>query len=333
MNDRAGNVLGFALGDGHVAGVLLSRTGTVCAAAAVPFTGGTPTQTVAKMREVKRVLDGGKGAVIAAVGAAIPGHVNHRTGTVVFGQNLERVGASWENVEFAELLENAFSAPAAIDNDVNCMVIARQPVWRERSVVAIYLASELGGLGSGILVDGDIIRGCVGGAGEFGHIVVQPGGPRCSCGNRGCVEAVVGAATLLRNVNWGDRSVAESLTDAARLASEGDETAVATFLQAGRFFGQALSTVVNLLNPPLIVIGGPPEIVSGIEKRGGHRGGRPTSADLFRRGYEATLHEYSFARLDAGCRVKHEALTIDLAAEGAGMVAAAAATAEPSLRR
>ena len=231
----------------------------------------------------------------------------------------------------------AFEAPAAIDNDVNSMVVYQQEfgVGRgERSFVVVYLAPGMGGIGSGIVVDGKIVRGCSGGAGELGHLVVQPGGPRCPCGNRGCLQAVVGVDTIVRNVNWGEREVVVTdLAGAAQLAEQGDARAVDTFRQAGRSFGQGLAALMNLLNPPLTIIGGPEEIVGSgpTPRRRGKDGRRKAgrSAQLFRDGYEGTLAEYSFAQLEGDCRIEVDRLDLEMAAVGAALLGLRSAARSP----
>jgi predicted NBD/HSP70 family sugar kinase len=275
---------------------------------------------------------------LVGVGAALPGHVDHARGRVVYGQNLKSIGDSWRDVGFASMLADAFGAPAAIDNDVNCMLIYQHelgPRQSEGSFVLVYLAADMEGIGSGILNEGSIVRGGAGCAGEFGHLVVQPGGPRCPCGNRGCLQAVVGGATIIRDVNWGRRHAVEQLSDAALLAEQGDARAVAAFVQAGRSFGQGLSILLNLLNPPLIVIGGPPEIVgqpgpkaAASPRRIAHpkRGRRkPSSAELFRRGFEETLREYTFGDAERGCRIEVDHVTVEMAARGAALLGLEAA--------
>jgi predicted NBD/HSP70 family sugar kinase len=343
--DRA---LGVALGAGRIVAVV----GTPDSLSeptfeSMPLAGGTPEDAVEAIVALSEQLAGTTEAEtpegFAAVGAAVPGHVDHATGRVVYGYNLGPEGTSWEKVDFATMLAETFGPPAAIDNDVNCMVLYQKVFGLGRgepSFVAIYLARDMAGLGSGILIDGNVVRGCSGGAGEFGHVVVQPGGARCPCGNRGCVEASVGVDTIVRNVNWGEHNNVTDLAGAALLAEEGDRRATDTFRQAGRSFGQGLSALVNLINPPLVILGGPREIVgmptradsarpSTSQRRRGRqpkqaRQNGPRSADLFREGYEETLTAYSFAELETDCRIAVGSLTLEMAAVGAALLGCAA---------
>src|SRR5207237_6469364 len=208
--------LGLALGAGQLVAARVSPEDVEEPVFAdTSFGGGTPEDVVDAAVSLAQTLLGREAGSdelprFTSVGAAIPGHVDHSSGTVVYGQNLKSGGGSWHDERFAARLGEAFEAPAAIDNDVNSMVVYQQELGvgrGERSFVVVYLAPGMGGIGSGIVVDGKIVRGCSGGAGELGHLVVQPGGPRCPCGNRGCLQAVVGVDTIVRNVNWGEREV------------------------------------------------------------------------------------------------------------------------------
>jgi predicted NBD/HSP70 family sugar kinase len=295
----------------------------------VPFDGGTPEEVVNETRQLVerlgRDLDSGEGPPrIVATGAALPGQMENDL--VVFGPNLAAWAKAWKNVPFVDDLQKGFGAPAVLENDVNAMLLHEQELGLGRghdSFVVVYLAPGMTGLGSGIAIDGKLLRGCVGGAGEFGHLVAQPGGPKCVCGNRGCLEAMVSIDTILRTVNWGDRKVATDLAQAANRVDDGDRRAQEAFRQAGRWFGQGLSALVNLLNPPLIIIGGPEEVVGPLPKRAQafRRTTQRRSARLFRAGYRETLRAYTFAELQEDCDVRTGSLSAEKAAVGVALLA------------
>lgn len=283
----------------------------------------------AAVREARKLVAKHGAGRFTAVGAAVPGQVDHKRGVVVFGPDLVSPDHSWENEDLGTMLEKEFDAPAVIENDVNSMAGYQQKLGRwsdEKSFVVVYLAPGMAGVGSGIVVDGKIIRGCSGGAGEFGHLVVQPGGPRCVCDNRGCLQALIGVDTIVRTVNWGGRDAIDPhatetkrLAKAAELAEDGDARAEDAFRHAGRWFGQGLSSLVNLLNPPLTIIGGPEEIVGPVESEPAQAVMR--SAELFHEGYEETRCDYSFADLEQDCRIEVDALNVERAAIGAALLA------------
>jgi predicted NBD/HSP70 family sugar kinase len=325
--------LGIAIGAGRLVAALVSvENPEDHVTDDVPFEGGTPDDVVSKTRQLveqlSRDLDSGDGTPrILATGAAVPGQVDQEA--VVFGPNLAARAKAWTDVPFVHNLEQEFGVPAVLENDVNAMLLHEQELGLGRgrdSFAVVYLAPGMTGLGSGIAINGELLRGCAGGAGEFGHLVVQPGGPKCVCGNRGCLEALVSIETILRNVNWGDRKVAGSLAEAARRVDRGDARAQEAFRQAGRWFGQGLSALVNLVNPPLVVIGGPEEVVGRVAKagQGFRRQVRTTprrSVQLFRAGYEETLHAYSFAELEGYCEIEIGSLSVERAAVGVAFLA------------
>jgi predicted NBD/HSP70 family sugar kinase len=324
--------LGIAVGSRRLV-VALVPTGDPDNAVCLPTRfAGTAEAAVREARKLvakTRDRDSHAAPRFAAVGAAVPGQVDHKRGVVVFGPDLVSKDHSWRDVDLGTKLESEFDAPAVIENDVNAMAGYQQELALgrdERSFVVVYLAPGMAGVGSGIVVDGKIIRGCSGGAGEFGHLVVQPGGPRCVCDNRGCLQALIGVDTIVRTVNWGGRDLIHAhatetkrLAEAARLAEEGDARAVDAFRHAGRWFGQGLSSLVNLLNPPLTIIGGPEEIVGPVESEPPAAVMR--SAELFREGYEETLRDYSFAQLERSCRIMIDSLNVERAAVGAALLA------------
>lgn len=125
------------------------------------------------------------------------------------------------------------------------------------------------GIGAGLVLGGVLYHGASGGAGEFGHITVDPEGPRCNCGNRGCLEVMAAGPALLRRVEEalraGRPSVLRSLWEAGRLidgepitaaAREGDAVAREVLVETGRYLGIGLAGLINLFNPELIIIGG-----------------------------------------------------------------------------
>ncbi len=159
----------------------------------------------------------------------------------------------------------------ALANDVNGALYGefRQGAGRDcRNLVMIALGT---GVGGGVIIDGKLVTGSHCGAGEIGHMVLDPAGPTCSCGGRGCLEAWSGSMGLLRMAREtavkgaADQALAKLVTDRgealntrdlAQLADKGNAAAVEIFRQAGRRLGQAVGNIVNLLDPDRIIIGG-----------------------------------------------------------------------------
>ncbi|MFG2639784.1 ROK family protein [Streptomyces sp. NPDC048370] len=140
--------------------------------------------------------------------------------------------------------------PVASDNEANAAALAE--LWfgalaEVRSF--LYLTGEIG-VGGAIVVDGELLRGAHGFAGEIGHLPVDADGPLCRCGSRGCLEQYAGQSALLRG------SGAAGVEELARAADAGEPRAVAAVEEAGRMLGLALSGAVNLLDPEAVVLGG-----------------------------------------------------------------------------
>jgi predicted NBD/HSP70 family sugar kinase len=118
------------------------------------------------------------------------------------------------------------------------------------------------GIGAGVIVDGRVFRGAHGFAGELGHLVVDPDGPACTCGGRGCLEQVAGQEAILRAAGLTGPSATAAarpegpLTDLIRLLETADDTALRAVETAGQALGTTLASVINLLDPDTIVLGG-----------------------------------------------------------------------------
>ncbi|HEV2068415.1 MAG TPA: ROK family protein [Acidimicrobiales bacterium] len=255
-------------------------------------------------------------ADIASVGIAVGGHVDSRNGRVVYAPSPLILGSDWAGVSLADLAAEVLGCPVVVENDLNCMANYHRSLsgrGPDESLAVVYVPGDLRGVGCGIVVDGRILRGAGGGAGELGHVVIQPGGPRCRCGNRGCLEAMISLNSILRTINYGDRHVATSLTDACHLAERGDRVAEIAFRRAGEMLGQGLATLINLLNPATIIVGGPPELVASSSTPA-------PSARWFRSGLESATAENSFSNLGSTCQITFERLTSETAALGAALL-------------
>jgi predicted NBD/HSP70 family sugar kinase len=171
----------------------------------------------------------------------------------------------WHDVPLAAPLQTHFGIPVHLENDCRTLTIAEQWFGAGREVDHFVAVTVGYGIGAGVVIHGQLYRGAVGGAGEFGHIVFQPDGPCCSCGKRGCVEALAAEPAILREVQQalarGEPSAlagtdALTLDAVATAADAGDLLAQRILATAGRWLGIGLVSVVNLLNPELLIITG-----------------------------------------------------------------------------
>lgn len=229
----------------------------------------------------------------------------------------------WHNVPLAAPLAAHFGIPVHLENDVRTLTIAEQWFGAGRGVEHFVTAVAGYGIGAGIVTNGQIYRGALSGAGEFGHMVVQLDGPRCSCGKRGCLEALASEPAILRQVAEELASGAPSqlaqtrpltLEAVASAAHSGDLLAQRVLATAGRWFGIGISNLVNILNPELLIINGE-----------GLLGGRWYFEPM-----EAALREHVFDGLADSLRILTEPGGNEVWARGAASVVLSALFSSPA---
>ena len=165
----------------------------------------------------------------------------------------------WHDVPLRDLLQERLSVPVYIENDVNTLSLAEKWFGMGQGLQSFLTITVGRGVGMGIVVNGQFYSGVGGGAGEFGHTVIDPLGPECNCGKRGCLEAYVGDQGLVRMAQealGNTRTAIESVDELLEMAQRGNPAAAAVFGQAGRIFGQSVANLITLFNPECIIIGG-----------------------------------------------------------------------------
>lgn len=201
---------------------------------------------------------------VLSVGIGVPGPVNFAIGQLVNPPLMP----GWDSYAIREDLREILDAPVFVDNDVNLMALG--VLWRQRRQIDDFLVIKVGtGIGCGIVCHGELYRGATGSAGDIGHICVDPEGPLCRCGNRGCVEAMAAAPAIVAmglDAAQDGRSevLARRLAARGRLTAsdigaacrDGDAEADAIVRRSGRLIGQVLAALVNFYNPSHIFIGG-----------------------------------------------------------------------------
>ena len=198
---------------------------------------------------------------IRALGIGLPGPVDPAAGLVISPANLP----GFRNVPLNRILTRATGIPSYLHHDAHLAALGEHRRGAARGASDMIYVTVSTGIGAGLLLRGELYAGAHGIAGEVGHIVVQRDGPLCTCGNRGCLEAIASGTGIARAASelapgapgsalYGlDHPHAE---DVARGARAGDELANAILENAGSYLGLAMGTLVNLFNPQLIVLGG-----------------------------------------------------------------------------
>lgn len=198
---------------------------------------------------------------LAAFGAAVPAVVSSRDGLILRSPNLSELNG----IPFSELFSEKLGMPVVLENDANSAAIGES--WKGASIgVRNSIQVTLGtGVGGGIIIDGRVLRGIDGTAGEIGHIAVVPNGYPCGCGSVGCVEQYASATAIVRLAKELMLEYPESplhslieMTplDVYEAGVRGDRLSIEVFRLVGQYLGIALGGLVNVLNPEAIVIGG-----------------------------------------------------------------------------
>lgn len=207
----------------------------------------------------RELPDGGR---LAAIGTIAPGPADPTTGVVLRAPNLE----GWENIPLSAELERRSGVPVRIGNDANLAALAEHRFGAGQGLDHLVYLTISTGIGSGFIVDGRLLLGARGYAGEAGHVQLIPDGPVCGCGNRGCVEALASGPNIVREVEARLRrglssrlaAIDRPLTarDVVEMAREGDPLAVAVISRAGYFVGMLVASLAHLFSPERVVIGG-----------------------------------------------------------------------------
>ncbi|MEI3865724.1 ROK family transcriptional regulator [Microbacterium sp. CCNWLW134] len=246
----AGHAIGVKVGATHVALVEVGIAGRVIRSAEVPFDATASTFVLDLADRIQAFIDAGDEVTLLGVGVAVPGTVDEPGNGVV-----ECGVLGWNSIHLGEALRGAIGLPVVIENDVNALAVAERLYGIGRSHENFLVVTIGAGIGAGIVVEGTVLRAASGGAGEIGHIPVADDGPLCSCGNLGCLEAVIGEAALVRRAREaGIIDQGAGIDDLLAAAEVGDDAAIALYRDAGRLLGRTLAGIVHVIDPAAIVV-------------------------------------------------------------------------------
>ena len=206
---------------------------------------------------------------IHGIGISVHGMVNPETGVILFAPRFHL-----HDVELKVQLEASFDYPVFIENDVRSLASFELLFGEGVGVEQFFYLYAGEGIGGAYVLDGQLVDGQHHITGEVGHMRLDLDGPICSCGNRGCLEALAGEKALLRDYAVVDPQVS-TLADLRKRLNEGDEQAVRAYERAGEYIGIGVLNTIHLLNPRRILLGGPmfelaPTIVDQIKERVEH---------------------------------------------------------------
>jgi glucokinase len=204
------------------------------------------------------------GFEVGGVCLAVAGLILAEENKVVFSPNLHAV----EDIPLKDKLESRIGLPLTLENDANAATWGEFRFGAGSEVDHLVFVALGTGIGGGVISHRMLVRGAQGSAGELGHVTIQATGPRCACGNRGCLEALASGTAIRRRARElasdhpdsalgrlaADRKVLGE--DVTRLAREGDKVAISVLEEAGRWLGIGLAGFVNVFNPEVIAVGG-----------------------------------------------------------------------------
>jgi glucokinase len=182
------------------------------------------------------------GGQLGTIGICSAGPIDITTGTILEPPNL----TGWRNVPFAQMVSERVGLPVVLEHDAKGTALAEYHFGAGRGAKSMALIIVGTGVGSAMIVNGQLYRGPNGSAGEIGHITVDMDGPICRCGATGCVEAFAGGPAILDAYNFATRRGVESGEAIVQAAQQGDEIARRVFARAGRALGAALATMAML---------------------------------------------------------------------------------------
>lgn len=247
---------------------------------------------------------------LAAVGIGCAGLIDTRRGYLYSSPNLP----TWQNTSLVRIAQRRFGVYTTIENDANAAAYGEFKFGGRKRLTDLILITLGTGVGGGVVTSGRLLKGAADFAGEVGHMTVDPAGPRCGCGNRGCLEAYLGSRGLARTtramlkkrrgriLSAGGKLSPERIMGAAR---EGDAVGKAVVKDAGMRLGIAVASLVNVFNPQVVALGG----------------GVSASFDLLRPHVEHEVSLRAFAEPARMARIEPARLRNDASALGAAALA------------
>ncbi len=257
-----GEAIGIDVGGTKINAFRIARDGTILDRAHAPTPAEDSDATLEAVIELARGL---RTDDVLAVGVGAAGLIDFAEGILRFAPNL-----AWRELPIAARLRGALGLPVQVDNDGNAAAFGEYRFGAGRGYRHMLLVTVGTGIGGGIISEGRLFRGANGFASEIGHVIVEPDGPRCGCGNLGCWEQVAAGRaidrlgrqaardhedSLLRDLSGGDPdAVTGSIVTEA--AQRGDGPSIEVLKKVGLRLGQGIAGLVNIVDPQVVVVGG-----------------------------------------------------------------------------
>jgi predicted NBD/HSP70 family sugar kinase len=251
----AGAAVGIDFGHSHLRVAVSDLASTILAERTQPLDTDHDAQegldAAAELVEATLADAGVDRAAVIGAGMGLPGPIESGEGVV----GTSAILPGWIGMTAEAEIRRRLDIPVMVDNDANLGALAEAAFGAGRAAGDLVYLKASSGIGAGLILNGRLYRGAGGLAGELGHVLVDPDGIVCRCGNRGCLETVAGTGALIDGLRptHGEDLTVEAMLEAARA---GDAACRRVIHDAGRALGQVVATLMNVLNPELFVVGG-----------------------------------------------------------------------------
>ena len=243
------DALGLDIGGTKIAGARVSPDGKVLSHASRPTTPDNPEGILDALSEIFQELGGHE--ALSAVGVAVAAFLNAERDTIFFSPNI-----AWRDFPLRAAVAERLGVPVVLENDANAAGWGEFRFGAARDVTSMLMLTIGTGVGGALVDDGRLLVGGFGMAAELGHIIIEPGGRLCGCGNYGCLEQYASGTALMRDAR--ERLGDDSLTQAALtdLLMQENPEALAAVEGVARAIGRGITSLVAVTDPQRIVIGG-----------------------------------------------------------------------------
>ncbi|MEK8129194.1 ROK family transcriptional regulator [Paenibacillus filicis] len=256
FNQQAGYAIGVNLGVNFILAVLTNLQGEVLEEKMTYFEHTSVDVVIPQLIEaIQTMIDRAPESRygIIGIGIGVPGVLDDK-GTILLAPNL-----GWENLDLYRIVTEAFNTPVIIENEANAGAIGEKEFGVGIGDSNLIFVSLGIGIGTGILLNGEIYRGVSGFSGEMGHFIIETNGKKCKCGSKGCWELYASENALIeqaRQLFAGEpNGQALDINDLVAMADAGSAKVIHLFNQIGEYIGIGIANIINMFNPELIVIG------------------------------------------------------------------------------
>jgi glucokinase-like ROK family protein len=268
LNSKAYYSMGVDLGTLHTTIVITNLLGRIEKRIEYPTNGHQDKdkiieKLIAAIHNINKDF-GVKWEKMAGIGVAAPGLIDKK-GTMLITPNF-----GWKDTPLGEILKKEFHIPVFVDNNVNAMALAEFEFGKGQGARNFVFINVGMGIGAGVVINGKLFHGESNCTGEIGHTTVDYNGPKCSCGNKGCLEVMASGPAIakraIKAIKEGEKSLIYKLVNrdlnqvtaeiVSKAANQGDKLGLNIMEETGEYLGTGVANIINLFNPELVIVGG-----------------------------------------------------------------------------